>query len=703
MNLLNLLRLAVVLLACSSGTLAAPQREILWDTWGVPHIYAQTMDDAFYLLGWAQAHGHANNLAQSYGEAQGRAAEHWGAGYLREDLMTQSLDLPQRSVGWLKDESEECRSHLSAFARGINEYVAAHPGEVATENRWVFPIAPETVLAHNARLLAGFLFFDADAPAVESYIERLKAWKAAAAKRQSHGSNAYAIGPGRSASGHAMLVINPHLDWQGELMYFESHIVAPGVNAYGASLIGQAFHSVGFTPVLGWTHTVNPADGADTYELTLKDGGYLFDGRVLPFERAPDVVLRVRGEDGRLREQRLERRSSVHGPVILYDEQAGKALAVRFTGMDATLRTERSWSLVQAGNLAQFEAATLRYPLPFFNTVYADRDGNILYQYNAALPDRKVGTRETWRGIVPGDSSRYLWQSTLPITAMPRLLNPKSGFLQNSNDPPWSSTWPSELDPADYSPFLPAPRMDFRTQTITKALVAAPKLTFEALVAQKNSNRVEMADRFLPDLLAAAAGSGDAAIQGARKVLAAWDRHVNPGSRGAVLFLEWVEAMGGTGGDWFAERWSLAEPLATPRGLKSPQEAVTTLGRVAARMKAVHGSVDVAFGDVYRMRLGGKDVPSRVASVSYGMAPDGGFRRVEGGKHHLIGSGDTFVAVVEFGDPQRAEGLLPYGNSSQPGSPHVGDQLELFSQGKLRPLWRDRAEIERHLEHRETP
>ena len=202
--------------------------------------------------------------------------------------------------------------------------------------------------------------------------------------------------------------------------------------------------------------------------------------------------------------------------------------------------------------------------------------------------------------------------------------------------------------------------------------------------------------------LAASASSQDVNVREARRVLSAWDRHVNPESRGAVLFIEWVRAMGGTDGDWFAEPWSEAKPLTTPRGLKSPQRAVAMLGEVAAQMKVIHGAIDVPFGEVYRMRLGGKDVPSRVASVFYGLAADGGFSRIENGKHYVIGSGDSFVAVVEYRNPVRAEGLLPYGNSSQPGSPHVGDQLELFSQGKLRPLWRDRAEIDKHLERRET-
>lgn len=689
--------MASLALLSSAGAQGDQERsQILWDTWGVPHIYANTLEDAFYSMGWAQARAHANTLALSFGQAQGRAAEHWGEKYLAGDRMMHHVGVLERSAQWFEQERGPYRERIAAFARGMNEYVAAHPHAVSPENRWVFPIEPWMVVAHNARLIAGFLMYEADAPAIANFAGQLGQRD----NRSPRGSNGYAIAPKRSSSGNAMLVINPHLSWSGELTYFESHVVAAGIDAYGASLLGQPFLSVGFTPAMGWTQTVNPADGIDTYELTLQADGYRYDGKVRAFEPVSPVTLKVRGADGKVTEQVLERRRSVHGPVVLYDAAAGKALALRFSGREGERLIERFWSLLEARTMEQFEAVNRRLPLPFFNTVYADRDGHILFQYNADLPDRRVGDLQRWRGIVPGDRSEYLWNETLPITAMPRLADPHSGFLQNSNDPPWSSTFPWELDPQRYSPFLPAPAMDFRAQSIVKNLLATPRLSFDELVRQRNANRVEMADRLLPDLLTVAATSEDATAREAARVLARWNRHVDPDSRGAVLFLQWVDTMGGPGGDWFAEPWSAQAPLTTPRGLKSPAVALQALIDSANEVRQRHGAVDVPFGEVYRMRLGGKDVPSRVASVFYGMAADGGFTPASDGKY-VIGSGDTFIAVVEFSSPMRAEGLLPYGNSSQPGSPHVGDQLELFSQGKLRPLWRDRRDIERHTTLRE--
>jgi acyl-homoserine-lactone acylase len=163
----------------------------------------------------------------------------------------------------------------------------------------------------------------------------------------------------------------------------------------------------------------------------------------------------------------------------------------------------------------------------------------------------------------------------------------------------------------------------------------------------------------------------------------------------------WVDAMGGVDGDWYAEPWSVTQPLSTPNGLAAPEDALETLAAVAAEIDESFGAVDAAYGQVYRMRLGGRDVPARTGDASAGMPAVGGFDRAGDG-HYEITDGDTFFAVVQFSKPLRAEGLLPYGNSSQPGSPHVGDQLELFSKGELRRLWLDRDDVLENLELRET-
>jgi acyl-homoserine-lactone acylase len=556
-------------------------------------------------------------------------------------------------------------------------------------------VASDDVLAHGYQLLIAFLMYEYDYWAIQSYAE--------AGKKHDDvpgGSNGIAIAPARSASGTAMLVINPHLPWQGELMFFESHLVAGEVDAYGASLLGQPFLALGFTRHLGWTHTVNPADAFDTYELELEDDGYRFDGEVKAFQREDPQELAVRKEDGTTEKVLVERLRSVHGPVVYLDDRRKRALAVRIAAA-TDFRPERFWKIVEATNLEEFENVTDEHPLPFFNTIFADSDGNILFQYNATLPDRGRGDFESWLGILPGDDPDYLWEDMLPVSAMPKIVNPDTGFVQNANDPPWSATYPFALDTGDFPAWLPPPAMDFRAQSLTRMLHDDREISFDELVRIKQSNRVEMAGRVLPDLLAVCDEADAELLDKACRTLAGWDRTVDPDSRGAVLFLAWVDAMGGVDGDWYAEPWSVTRPLSTPNGLAAPEDALETLAAVAAEIDESFGAVDAAYGQVYRMRLGGRDVPARTGDASAGMPAVGGFDRAGDG-HYEITDGDTFFAVVQFSKPLRAEGLLPYGNSSQPDSPHVGDQLELFSKGELRRLWLDRDDVLENLELRET-
>jgi acyl-homoserine-lactone acylase len=683
----------------------------LWDSWGVPHIYASSRDSAFYQLGWAQMSAHADRIAALYGTARGEGAAHWGAHAYDEDALVWSLRIPERAREWLEQQSPDYRRYLEAFTRGLNDYAAEHPKAVAPRNRWTLPFRAVDVLAHVQRiLLTRFLFSDAGA---------IVAWRSGAVQsnelrpeKAQQGSNGYAIAPSRSADKRAMLLINPHLPWSGDLTLFEAQIVEGDSYVYGAALVGQPYLSMAFTPHAGWTHTVNGFDGLDTYELTLRDGGYEFDGQPRAFEQADVVQIDVRTAGGKRVRRTLPRASSVHGPLVAIDPARGKALALRFTGVeasglsangqhtDSSQLVQRYWELADSRTVEQFEAVSTRYPLPSFNTLYANRRGDILFRYEGRMPRRSGGDYDSWQGIQPGHASANLWTSYYGAEALPRVLNPASGFVQNANDPPWFASYPAPLDPAQYPPYIARPLLDFRAQHSLRTVVADSSISFDELVLAQLSNRVELAERVLPALLQAVAGEPKLAL--AAQVLAGWDRTLAAEARGAVLFLSWVEEMGGAEGDWFGQPWQRSEPLATPRGLADLDAARCALARAAQHTRARHGRLDVRYGDVYRLRLAAHDLPASTGPVAYGtysaaeFAPDRAQTRRAWG-------GDTFVAVVSFGPTVRAVGLLTYGNASQPGSPHLGDQLRLFSARTLRPLWLSRAEVEQNLERREQP
>ena len=343
------------------------------------------MPELFYAFGWAQMANHGDLLLELYGQARGRAAEYWGRRYIQGDQYVRIMGVPQRARTWYQAQSPQMRTYLNAFVAGINAYAQTHPDQLNPERQLALPVVPEDPLAHLQRVI--HLSFVAPNQAREA-----QNWQRA-------GSNAWAVAPSRSASGHAMLLANPHLPWGGMTTWFEVQLRGPGLDAYGATLVGFPLLGIAFNNHLGWTHTNNPMDGADLYELELMEGGYRWNGRVQAFAQSVDT-LRVRQEDGTLRAEPLLILRSVHGPVLARKQD--KAVALRLAGLDQPHLMEQYWDMIRATSLAQFEAALQRLQMPFFNVVYADRDGHILYLFGGHTPRRSRGDWGDWQGVVPG-------------------------------------------------------------------------------------------------------------------------------------------------------------------------------------------------------------------------------------------------------------------------------------------------------------
>lgn len=672
----------LTVLSISSACHEVPQgTEILWDTWGVPHIYAKDSADLLCAYGWAQMHNHGDLILRLYGQARGRAAEYWGESYLEDDRLLRLMGVPQRSQSWYEAQSPEFRTYLDAFIAGMNAYAERHRDKIDDEVEVVLPIRATDVLSHTQRTIH-LTFVGWVLPSMA------KKWQGTA-------SNAWAIAPSRSANGNAMLLANPHLPWSDRFTWIEAQLTAPGINAYGATLVGTPMLGIAFNDYLGWSHTVNTFDGLDVYELTLTDGGYRWDGGSLAFETEQQII-KVKLEDGTLREEKLVMKQSVHGPVLA--EKNGKAIAVRMTGLDQPHMFEQYWDMVRATNLKEFEQALERLQIPTFNVIYADRDGHILYFFGGRTPKRPFGDWSDWQGTIPGDSSATLWTETHTYRDLPRVVDPESGWVQNANDPPWTSTFPMALNPDDFPAYLSPDGMAFRPQRSVRMLDADKQVTFAELIHYKHSTRMELADRILDDLLPATQQYGAPLAKKAAEVLQNWDRRADADSRGAVLFTAWAREVGfGV----FATPWSKEQPRITPDGLKDPKAAASALQRAAQRVRDKYGALNVPWGEVYKLRYAGKDLPANGGPGKYGIFRVLNFASEEDGRFRAVG-GDSYVALVEFSKPVKAKTLLSYGNATQPNSPHRGDQLQLFARKELRPVWRTREEIEVHLEKREA-
>jgi acyl-homoserine-lactone acylase len=470
------------------------------------------------------------------------------------------------------------------------------------------------------------------------------------------------------------------------------------------------------------TNTVNTNNGALLYKITEKDGGYLFDGKVLPFDRSSSVI-KIRQPDGSFKTEALEVLRTVHGPIIRRDN--GVPIALHVAGLDKPFALDQIWNMGLAKNLTEYQAQVSRLQIPMYNILYADRDGHIEYLFNANVPRRSEGDYAFWTRPVPGDSSKYLPTESLTYDELPKIIDPPSGYVQNSNQPPWDAAWPSMIDRDKYPAYISSFFPSFRSDRALRMLSAEPKTSYEMLLEEKLSTRSEMADRILPDLLQAAKDYGTPLAKQAAGVLAAWDRQTEADSRGALLFYTWSQHFLGTalatttaaGQRNFAVPYSATEPLTTPRGLKDPKAAADMLDAAAQETTKLYGALDAPWGNVMRLQinnqsdgnlaatrgpaLNGVDLPGNggfggigiFRVVTYGPLIDGIKTPIHG---------DGFTIALEFSNPIRAKSFVSYGDSSQPGSPHHTDQLPLVEHKQWRDVWRTRAEIEANLENRES-
>ncbi len=693
----NLLPLLVLLALTATAQKPKPPSEILWDTYGIPHIFAATDEGLFFGYGYAQAEAHGDLILRLYGQSRGRGAEFLGEDYADDDEWVLLNSIPERAAAWYAAQTPQFRKLLDAFARGVNTYAADYPGRLSAAVKAFLPVTGVDLLAHSMRVIH-YQFVAPPGPAAT----------AAARLPDQNGSNTWAIAPKRSASGKALLLANPHLPWEDFYVYFEAHLVGPGTNAYGITRVGFPCLTMAFTDDLGYANTVNTHDGQDFYELTLKDGGYLFDGAVKPF-LSKEKTLKIRQPDGSLREERLTVRESVHGPVVA--ERGSKAVAMRVAGIDRPGMLQQYWDMCRAKNLPEFERILSRLQIPMFTFSYADRAGHILNLFNATVPRRESGDYKRWSGTVPGNTSQTLWTSYLRYDELPKSIDPPSGWLQNCNESPWTVTFPMPNDFHHFPAYLaPPPGMSFRTQHSVRMLMEDAKISLEELIRYKHSTRLELADRILDDLENATSMAQNEEAREAMRVLKTWDRQTNADSRGAVLFEafaeEWTKSTGGitklgTASPLFAKPWNPADPINTPDGLANPTAAVEALTAAARRVKTTHGRLDVPWGEVYHFKIWGKDLPA-----NGGPGPLGAFRVMTFGNRAAKGTvlplhGDTYVAAIEFSTPVKARALIGYGNASQPGSSHRTDQLGLMQRQQLRPVWRTRAEVLKHLEKRQ--
>lgn len=690
---LTLFFFVLILIACSkpkSSTIV--KNEILWDNYGIPHIYATSDSSLYYMAGWAQMKNHGNLILKLYGESRGVSAALWGE-RLETNLDMHELgiiDQLQTSFEQLKPQYQQM---LRSFAAGVNSYAKKHSSQLDEKYLQVLPITAKDLIAHHFRVIN----YEFLIKLMISYNER----KA--------GSNAWALSPKKTATGNAMLVANPHLWWEDLFIWHEQQFTTNEQNIYGATLVGLPAITIGFNENISWTHTVNPMDNTDFFRVKKKDSSYYLDGEYLPIEKF-SYNLKLKKEDGTLETQERIRKKTKHGVVVKESEET--LIAMRFAQMDNyTPYFEQYYLMGKAKNLDEFNKALSLRQMPFLNTLYADREGNIMHHFGGLIP-KKNGDWAKWQDVVSGDSSANIWTEYYPSDALPTVVNPPGGWLQNANEPPYVNTIPRVLNSKDFASHI-TPDMEgmpLRPQRSARLLHENDSISFEELVILKHNSQAEFALRIQDDLQSLKEQSSDSLVLEAISTLTTWDASYNNESLGAIFFMEFINTWAAEKGvssrgllrTGFEEQWTIDDPIQTPDSFNDPNEIIEVLKLAAENHLKKYPALAVPYGDYYKLKMGDLVYPA-----SGGLQSLGVFRILmsvpDNEKEHTYKGnfGDTFVLVVEMADKIKAKGLLSYGNSSNPESPHYGDQLELFSKNELRNVLFEREDQEKFLEEKE--
>lgn len=647
------------------------------DQYGVPHILGDTEEAAAYAHGYVTAEDHGALLARSILRARGDLASEFGAKYADEDVHTRTLRIYDIAAEKFKDQPPYIQAIVNAYAAGYNAYLKHHRAEFPA---WATPITGIDVLAHARAVL--LLDFALDP----------KPWSQ---PPKQGASNMWAIGPSISQSGHAMLLANPHLEWDSRAPLQEVQITVPGViNISGATFVGIPVVTIGFNDSLGWSHTVNRFSADDVYELTLDSSRtkYKYDGRWLPLA-LQKFVVRVR-KGSRVVAEPHTVLWSHYGPII--QVKGEKAYAYRSPNLEVSNFLTQYNQMGKATSITAFTAALNMQQLPMFNIAYADKSGNIWYLFNARIPIRPPGYN--WNAPVPGNTSKSEWFTVWPISSLPQLLNPKSGYIQNCNDAPWYVNLEQPINRAPFDSYLKVDGVTWRGMESLTILSAERNMTLEKLMVYKYNSLVVLAERVKDELITNLRAAGDQWKEGA-DVLQHWDNTTHASSRGAVLFFAWWEDYSRHVQRPFRITLNRADPTHTPAGISDPATALESFGRAVTSVKQKYGALDVAWGDLHRARRGNLDLPLggsdfTLERTSFHIDKDG--REVADG-------GDAYALAVEFGDSPHAFSVVPYSEASNPKSPYYNNQLQTYADEKFKPVWFSEQDIASHLARQYRP
>ncbi len=670
------------------------------DTWGVPHIYAPTVEAGMYAMGWAQAEDRPEQLLMNLKIALGESAELTGSGGIMADMVTRMLDHYGVSKANADSIDPKVRAHVQAFVRGINAWYEVHPEDVPAW--WGDREVDEHMISAFGRL---FLYNWS----VDDGIGDLKrAGIEPGFDRTRRGSNQWAVSPKRSANGAAILYIDPHLGWWGPSRFWEFRVHAGEWQGSGFTLAGQPYIGLGHNADLAWAMTTGGPDTADIYELELNPDNplqYKYDGEWRD-AIVKETTIKVKDGD----DQTMPLYFSHHGPIVALRE--GKAYALKTAYADVVRGNEAWYHLNMAKDYKGAKKAMAGQTMFPQNVMVADTAGNIYYQRSGRVPIRPEGY--DWSLPVDGSTSATEWQGFHSTDDLVQVLNPEQGYMQNCNIPPDAMIPGSPMQPAKYRGYIFSdlgygPRGGWSNERGARAiqlLGADDSVTVEEALDYALDVTAYGYDRWIRELFSAYGRFGrdfrdQEGYEDAFKELMDWDGQLAKDSSAALKYFYWRKALreelgsrvNGHVRDRIDQYYLMSIGGYPPRheiGDTKQEAMARALATAIEEIKADFGTMDAVYGD--RFRVGRDDVSWPVGGG--GTSETGRTLRSmsfekENDAHQQWGKGgQTSTQIVVLTQPVQSWTQPPIGQSDRPESPHYTDQAEkLFSPREMKETW----------------
>ncbi|MDC1056301.1 penicillin acylase family protein [Flavobacteriaceae bacterium] len=649
--------------------------DIVRDSFGVPHIFAPTDAEVAYGLAWAHSEDDFKTIQQGYLAGNNQLSKSIGNAGLGADFIAQLIGSEALYEEYYEKKiSSEYKSVLEGYKEGINRYALTHPEEVLVEN--FFPITTKEMIRYAQLQL--FISSKGD-----QWVQRIvnNSFKYEFKEEETpKGSNTFAFNSSKTEDGSTFLAINTHQPLDGPVSWYEAHLCSEeGTNILGALFAGSPNILIGANENLAWAHTVNQPDKTDVFALEMHPKEklkYKVDDSYLTLElKKAKLQVRVLGIPIQIKKKFYQ---SIYGPAL---KNKSGVYAVRTPALFEIRALEQWWRMNKATNFTEFYNALKMKALPGYNIGYADKNDTIFYISNGLIPKRAEGY--DWLGVVPGNTTKTLWEETYDIEELPQVIQPKSGYVYNANHTPFKSSAEDDNPIQElFDPSMGFETYDNNRSTRLKALIDQHNtVNYEEFKTIKYDHQYPIPYAFSwmnINHLDQLNSNNYPEIKLLIDRLQAWDRGAEANSLGAGAFAIFYNQLR----PFYR---SLPPPKIFP-----PSTLVQALRNTKEYMLKYFNTLDVRLGDYQKLVRGDKELPifglpdviTAMASIPY-----------KEGKVKVV-SGESYIELVRFTkEGPEIESVISYGSSDHPNSEYYNDQMELYASFKTKKMTLNKEKI----------